>query len=525
MQKECAGYQEIPPHMVEWDRWNFPAWALKPERAVPGKIIRCTTCDKYRRTKQPPVYDPIGGQLFRRAYPLGGTPSMNAPLPKTIVTSNTSSPPVPPIGAEPEEEEEPLDIDELEALKPPPAPPEPEPVIEFTELQFTTEDGDAAPIVAPDEVSDMAEPLTKNHRYVLDKDLESLWHALVTNTLKHGRDPANLIFFGPSGSGKTTGAEHLAELVSLPFTKVDAASMTDPESWFGTREIVVENGIAITKYIPSNLVRAIQQPGVVFIDEMNRVDDEHRNVWLPLTDGTGVVTNPLTGEYLQRHPHCFIIMAGNRGLQFTGTSAVDPAFTSRAYVVEFKYISEADEKEIVMEETGCDEATATVFTRFAADTRDKAAANPEFIPISTREVMRACEAVHGGLDRDLAAAFAVMNAISSEGGDASVREELQSIWNGVRITMQELDDDTGDIDLDTGWKCPTHGKFHVVQAGVSKKTGKPYNAFRACTESFCDETEGRKTRASAGAKTCTACGLNQPPGVNTFCTSCGAALP
>lgn len=526
MQKTCAGYAEVPAHDLEWDSWNFPGWALKPERAVPGRIIRCKPCDKYRRTKYHPLFDPVTGGRWADVYGSATPAPVTTPIPQEIEE------------LEEEEEEYFPEGAELEELKPEPQPePEPEPIT-FDELRF---DRALVAVVEQEEkpkrrrtksaettveemveASEEAEVPAVGHRYIASKDLLALWHAVTTNTLKHGRPPATLVFFGPSGSGKTSGAEHLADLVALAFTKIDAASMTDPEAWFGTREIVIEQGVAVTKYIPSRFVESIQRPGVTFIDEMTRVDDEHRNVLLPLTDGTGVVTNPLTGEIVVRHPHNFIIMAGNRGLHFTGTSAVDPAFTSRSYVVEFDYLDPADEKAIVIEETGCDEPTAEVFTRFAQDTRDKARVDPEFIPISTREVIMACEAVKGGLDRDLAAAFAVMNAISAEGGDSSRRSELEGIWNGVRITAGELEDDLAD---DDGWKCPTHGKMHVVQAGVSKKTGKPYNAFRACPEPFCDETEGRKKTSSNAVKVCTVCATVQPQGRTTFCTTCGAALP
>lgn len=42
------------------------------------------------------------------------------------------------------------------------------------------------------------------------------------------------------------------------------------------------------------------------------------------------------------------------------------------------------------------------------------------------------------------------------------------------------------------WVCPVHGTSKVVPAGVSKKTGKPYNAFTACGEQGCNEKPGRR---------------------------------
>lgn len=405
-----------------------------------------------------------------------------------------------------------------------------------------------AAVAVPEDETDVSdeEQVTNRHDYVLDGELAQLWSVVVDATVNHGAPPANLIFFGPSGSGKTEAGIELAEMVNLPFLKVDAASMTDPESWFGTREVVIEEGAPRTKYIPSALVEHIQNPGVTFIDEVTRVDDEHRNVLLPLTDGTGRVTNPLTGEVVVRHPHNFIIMAGNRGLQFTGTSAIDPAFTTRALTVEFDYIDPATERKIVMQETGCDETTAWVFTRFAEDTRAKAKADPDFPPISTREVIAACRYAARGLSRDLAAKFAILNQASSEGGDSSIRTELMGIWNGVRLTKAEIEsDDSSDPMGDpksppnrNGWKCPTHGQVKVVPAGVSSKTGLLYNAFKACPVNYCEETENRRgttagrqpsiavgqASGSTSQITCPDCGHVNPIGRVTLCNRCGSSL-
>ena len=38
-----------------------------------------------------------------------------------------------------------------------------------------------------------------------------------------------------------------------------------------------------------------------------------------------------------------------------------------------------------------------------------------------------------------------------------------------------------------GWLCPAHGGVKFVPAGVSKKSGKPYQGFWACPERGCDE--------------------------------------
>ena len=41
------------------------------------------------------------------------------------------------------------------------------------------------------------------------------------------------------------------------------------------------------------------------------------------------------------------------------------------------------------------------------------------------------------------------------------------------------------------WQCPEHGGSKVVPAGVSKKTGRPYQAFVVCDEQGCDRKPPR----------------------------------
>ncbi len=44
----------------------------------------------------------------------------------------------------------------------------------------------------------------------------------------------------------------------------------------------------------------------------------------------------------------------------------------------------------------------------------------------------------------------------------------------------------------TGGVCPIHGTpWKTVPAGVSKKTGKPYDAFQACSTQGCDQRPPR----------------------------------
>jgi hypothetical protein len=41
------------------------------------------------------------------------------------------------------------------------------------------------------------------------------------------------------------------------------------------------------------------------------------------------------------------------------------------------------------------------------------------------------------------------------------------------------------------WQCPVHHASKIVPAGVSKSSGKPYNAFMSCTERECNHVADR----------------------------------
>jgi MoxR-like ATPase len=249
-----------------------------------------------------------------------------------------------------------------------------------------------------------------------------------------GEPAPNMLFVGPSGSGKTEAARYLADLAGLDLVTIDAPSNTDPESWFGTREVIVENGAPRTVYHPSEFALALTRPCVLLIDEANRVDDHVRGVLLSILADTRRCTNPITGETIERHPGCLIIMTGNVGLAFTGTYAVDPAFLTRVATTVFEYLPAGEENRLAVDRTGCTPEQAALFVRFANDTRGRAKLDPDFQPISTREVLLACRFVARGLDIDIAAHQVIINAATDDGGAGSRRAELERIWLGIKPT-------------------------------------------------------------------------------------------
>lgn len=283
----------------------------------------------------------------------------------------------------------------------------------------------ALEVIDPEGVQDL-----KPGDFIQSAEVLATWVA-VQKIAKAGLPAPNILFKGPSGSGKTESAKDLARRSELPFHKVDASAMVDPEAWFGTREVVVEDGAPKTVYIQSAFVEALQQPCVLLIDEINRVADAVRNILIPLFDDSRQVTNPLTGQVVKRHPLCFVIMTGNVGIAFTGTYAIDPALLTRALTTNFSYLGPEDETAVVMARTGIPKTFAATLVRFAGDTRKKAATDDDFLPVSTREVLSAAFLVAQGLDMTTAVRQSVINSASEEGGAESHRAQLEYLWKGI----------------------------------------------------------------------------------------------
>jgi hypothetical protein len=72
-----------------------------------------------------------------------------------------------------------------------------------------------------------------------------------------------------------------------------------------------------------------------------------------------------------------------------------------------------------------------------------------------------------------------------------VLERVQPVQNAPRPPLASLPP-VQTTAAPQGGVCPIHNvPWKVVPAGVSKKTGKPYDAFQACSVSGCDQRPPR----------------------------------
>jgi MoxR-like ATPase len=242
-----------------------------------------------------------------------------------------------------------------------------------------------------------------------------------------------MIITGPSGIGKTelliSAGRDRGEDVFVQHT----ASVTDPELWLGHKEID-ENG---TRWVFSDFLKALQRPGLVVIDEINRVHSTVLSVILPILDGQQRVLVPgAEGErgepvYVSVHPECKIAATANLGYGYTGTYQLDIAVMERfAYRIPIEWPDEKEEVKILTMKTGISSKDAERLVWIAAKTRDMAKTEAISRGISTRSLLHWAMQVATGMPIARAAEYSVLGQYRDEGGEQSDLMKVKVVIEG-----------------------------------------------------------------------------------------------
>lgn len=171
-----------------------------------------------------------------------------------------------------------------------------------------------------------------------------LYELLKRNVLK----AQNTLLLGPTGVGKTELVSAIANHLDLPLTIFDMGTMSDPiMSLVGTHTIKVKDGQTNSEFARSRFSEAIQQPGIILLDELSRASATANNLLFPCLD----FRRELAMEYcfddcepVKVHPECVFIATANLGSQYTGTHKLDRALIDRFMVLEIDPISNAQLK-------------------------------------------------------------------------------------------------------------------------------------------------------------------------------------
>lgn len=218
-------------------------------------------------------------------------------------------------------------------------------------------------IVGPNEIQEAVETIRKENG-IIGRDAELRKAMLCALSGRH------MLIEGPVGVGKTVLATSIANYLGRPIFRVDGDERFTENKltgWFDP-PLVMQKGYTEETFIKGPLASAMEAGGILFINELNRLNEGVQNVLLPAMD-EGRIELPRLGTL--RASDGFLIIATQNPKEFVATSSLSEALSDRFELLPLTYQSEEEERMIVSQRTGIrDERIVSTVTSIARASRE-----------------------------------------------------------------------------------------------------------------------------------------------------------
>lgn len=228
--------------------------------------------------------------------------------------------------------------------------------------------------------------------FVID---DTTWNMLLAQVYGH----VNTILVGPTGTGKTELIITMCKKLGLEYTLIQMGGISDVYEHLVLGKDLANNGTE-TVDIWSPFALAIQKPGVVILDEVNRIPKNGTNALFNVLDNMRELAAPTAKDPAKKvikvHPECTIFATANLGSGYTGTKQLDQAFENRFTPIEVGYLKSDQESTLLRNRWGIPSADAKNIVFIANKIRDCAAKSELERAISTRETLDCARLVNFG---------------------------------------------------------------------------------------------------------------------------------
>ncbi|NKB62265.1 MAG: AAA domain-containing protein [Gammaproteobacteria bacterium] len=213
---------------------------------------------------------------------------------------------------------------------------------------------------------------------------------------------------GPTGCGKSRFMEHMAWKLSRPLITVSCHDDLTAADLVG-RYLIIGGE---TRWSDGPLSRAVRGGGICYLDEIVEARKDTTVVIHPLADDRRVLPIEKTGELLTVPPEFCLGISYNPGYQSV-LKDLKQSTRQRFVSIEFDYPSAQLESDIIVEETGLDNETATRLVRYANMTRNLKGSGLEE-GASTRLLVHAAKLMKTGIDARTACRSAISETLTDD---------------------------------------------------------------------------------------------------------------
>ena len=217
-----------------------------------------------------------------------------------------------------------------------------------------------------------------------------------------------LLLKGPTGCGKSRLVEHMAARLGRPLVTVACHDETSAIDLTG--RYLLEGGETVWQDGP--VTRAVRSGAILYLDEFAEARSDVVVVVHPLADHRRTLHLDRHDETLVAPDEFMLVVSFNPGYQ-SGLKDLKPSTRQRFIALSFDYPAAEVECEIIVGETGIDEARAKRLVALASRLRELETLGLAERP-STRLLVNAARLLEAGIPSRAACDHAIVEALTDD---------------------------------------------------------------------------------------------------------------